>query len=233
MSDNFTFNGVTFESFTFKNGKGLVTKMPESEDLEYKGFGKLGHFDDKSKAYQPKELKETIAAFLNTKGGSIYLGVHNKNGFLYGGDYTLEDKDKLGVFLKNLAAALGIAGLGLIEHMFYKIPKSYQLPCADRTAERCLAVIIVHKSPFPIMYDNTIIIREMNTNTKLSMQSWELRNSIQQARLASVKKEKRTSKPLIQSIPTNIVCKLEPIKPSISQKSYACIASVPMSVQQC
>lgn len=179
MEGTFTFHNIPFHVETFKNNKGLVTRTPESETIEYKWFGKLMHYGDKSKIYQPNEIKETIIAFLNTKGGCLYMGVHDHNGFLSGGDYTLLDKTRLGLFLKNFATNLKIAGLGLIDYAFYSIPKVFQLPCEDSNAERCLAVIIVHKAPYPIIQDDVIIIREMNTNTKLTIANWKLRQRIQ------------------------------------------------------
>lgn len=178
MEESYNFDGVIFKPTKFTDAYRLRAETPEDESHEYKGFGKLMHFNDKSKRYQyqPQELKETIIAFLNTNGGYIYLGVADNNGMLKGGDYTLEDKDKLGLFLKNFARYLKIGGLGLIEYRFHVIPKKYQIACESKYAdERCLAVIKVYKSLVPIVIDDIIIVREMNTNTKISVDEWKLR----------------------------------------------------------
>lgn len=205
MEEYYDFDGVIFKPVQFTDAIRLKAETPEDESHEYKGFGKLMHFTDRSKKYQyqPRELKETIMAFLNTNGGCIFLGVADNNGMLKGGDYTLEDKDKLGIFLKNFAACIKIGGLGLIKYNFHKIPKKYQIKCEDKNVDdRCLAVIKVHKSPIPIIYDNVIIVREMNTNTKISLDEWNLRMKIH-----------------------STFELFEPLKPSIFrlQKSYASV----------
>lgn len=178
MYGAYNYDGILFVPKKFKTHMGLVTTKPESEILEYKGFGKIT-FGDKSKSYQANELKETIVAFLNTNGGRVLLGVHDKNGFLAGGDYTLEDKDKFGLFLKNFSKTLGISGLGLIKHEFYSIPDEYKIDCHNKEADRCLVIITVYKSNKLILYNRAIFIRELNSNSKISYDSWLQRLEIQ------------------------------------------------------
>ena len=174
----FNFEGVAFETARFPDGIRLKTKQSETTTLEYKGFGKLMHWNDKRKIYQPQELTEQIVAFMNTVGGKIFLGIEDENHVLKGGDYTPKEKDMLSIFLKNLAKKLNVSGMGLIEDpVFIEYPKKYWIPTnIPEDASRYLVVIKVNKAPSVIKINGKILIRELGGVTQISEDVWRFRN---------------------------------------------------------
>jgi len=180
LAKTYNFDGIIFEPYMDRDGPRLRTKQPETTTIEFKGFGKLMHWNDKTKLYQPNEITEQIVAFMNTSGGKIYFGIADNNHALLGGDYTPKEKDMLSIFLKNLVKKLGISGMGLIEDpLFIEYPKHFWIPTAiDNNASRYLVVIKINKSPILVKLNGLILIRELGGVSQISEDAWRMRNSI-------------------------------------------------------
>jgi predicted HTH transcriptional regulator len=176
IKEVYDYCGVIFKPTMYKKGLGLKATIGENETREYKKFGKLLHTYNDAFKYQPVEILHQILGFLNTNGGYIIMGVHD-DGYLIGGDYQYEDYGILSDFLVETIIALDIKGLGLIEDpKYFKIPAKY----VAQPIEKHLAIIKINKSPFPIIENNRICVREISSVHEITHETWKIRQLIQQ-----------------------------------------------------
>ena len=125
-------------------------KQPECENIEYK------ECRGKNTAMLPEDLWQTIAAFSNTHGGSIFLGVDD-NGEIIG--LGRQDLDKL---QKDVSTLVN-------NKKFNKVPK-VEICCYDEYVEVKVAELEVYNKP---LYSNkqgisTIYVRQGSTNVLAS-----------------------------------------------------------------
>jgi predicted HTH transcriptional regulator len=171
QADNlFKYGEVVFKPSINNEQSVLITDYSENEYIEFKRTGNI--FFSNNDEFKNK-IKKTIVSFLNKDGGSIFLGVDDKNHVLIGGEYDAVDKDKLSNWISNLIKELNISGLNLIDYKFYSIPYEYQIPATNNIKERVLPVIEVKKAPFTIYYKNHVYIRELSSITKITVEQWE------------------------------------------------------------
>lgn len=177
---SYVYNGVEFYPTQFKDGVRLKTEQLETNEKEFKGFGKVmiksklvTDADWNLYSHQIPELESQMAAMMNTNGGSVFLGV-GKNGVIKGGDYTYEDKENLLSFLKNFTIRYNIAGKGLIkEPEFYNIPHKYVSTFPNQpNSTRCLVVIKLSQSKTPVYIHNVIYLRDLGGVAKVDYETW-------------------------------------------------------------
>lgn len=236
QNQKFVYAGVEFCPADFPNGPMLRAVHNERTDREYKGYGKLmvkskciTKDDLKRYEHQIPELEMQIAAFLNTNGGLIFLGVGD-NGAVKGGDYTYKDQDNLLSFLKNYTIRHPcITGKGLIQDPeFVEIPAKFVkiFPNAP-DSKRYLVIIKIKPSEVPVYNNGVLYMRELGGVVGVDYATWQERHNVKPASTEMVKKRTHSDMHIKQPPVIETVKKLTcPVMRMVSKSfSYADAAS--------
>ena len=169
------------DSFTVPDMYKLL-EMEEYEHLEFKSSLRFDHHSGKMNRDLEKAAMKTVAAFLNTHGGELVIGVNNARELVgLANDYqTLQHQNSDGFenhFTQVFNAMIGPEFRHLVKLWFPKVEQACPNDRSDSVGRADLCVIQTLKSKMPVYLktdnDEYFFVRTGNTTTSLKMSEIE------------------------------------------------------------